>query len=91
MTAYDSELSRLVDQLNRATAGKKSGEKTAIDQILALAVDRNASDVILVAESPVAMRIKGSLTTSHGRVAVSPLLSEEIRSMLLPLLTVARS
>ena len=83
MAAYGSELSRLVDELNRSTAAARTGEGASIDRLLALAVQRGASDVILVAGSGVALRVKGSLTQPGGK----PLSSEELRSLLLPLLT----
>jgi twitching motility protein PilT len=83
MAAYGSELSRLVDELNRSTAAARTGEGTSIDRLLALAVQRGASDVILVAGSGIALRVKGSLTQPGGK----PLSSEELRSLLLPLLT----
>src|SRR5580700_4955439 len=83
MAAYGSELSRLVDELNRSTAAARTGEGTSIDRLLALAVQRGASDVILLAGSGIALRVKGSLTQPGGK----PLSSEELRSLLLPLLT----
>jgi twitching motility protein PilT len=83
MAAYGSELSRLVDELNRSTAGTRTGEGASIDRLLALAVQRGASDVILVAGSGIALRVKGSLTQPGGK----PLSSEELRSLLMPLLT----
>jgi twitching motility protein PilT len=83
MAAYGSELSRLVDELNRSTAATRTGEGASIDRLLALAVQRGASDVILVAGSGIALRVKGSLTQPGGK----PLSSEELRSLLLPLLT----
>jgi twitching motility protein PilT len=83
MAAYGSELSRLVDELNRSTAAARTGEGASIDRLLALAVQRGASDVILVAGSGVALRVKGSLTQPGGK----PLSAEELRSLLLPLLT----
>jgi twitching motility protein PilT len=83
MAAYGSELSRLVDELNRSTAAARTGEGTSIDRLLALAVQRGASDVILVAGSGIALRVKGSLTQPGGK----PLSSEELRGLLLPLLT----
>jgi twitching motility protein PilT len=83
MAAYGSELSRLVDELNRSTTASRTGEGASIDRLLALAVQRGASDVILVAGSGVALRVKGSLTQPGGK----PLSSEELRSLLLPLLT----
>ncbi len=83
MAAYGSELSRLVDELNRSTAATRSGENASIDRLLALAVQRGASDIILVAGSAIALRVKGSLTPAAGK----PLSSEDLRSSLLPLLT----
>ena len=69
MAAYGSELSRLVDELNRSTAATRTGEGASIDRLLALAVQRGASDVILVAGSGIALRVKGSLT-QPGRQAI---------------------
>ncbi len=57
MAAYGSELSRLVDELNRSTTATRVGENASIDRLLALAVQRGASDVILVAGS--AHRVAG--------------------------------
>ena len=83
MAAYGSELSRLVDELNRSTPATRTGENASIDRLLALAVQRGASDVILVAGSGIALRVRGSLAPPAGK----PLSSEELRSLLLPLLT----
>jgi twitching motility protein PilT len=87
MAAYGSELSRLVDELNRSTTATRIGENASIDRLLAIAVHRGASDVILVAGSAVALRIRGSLTAAGAK----PLSSEDIRSLLLPLLTARQS
>jgi len=87
MAAYGSELSRLVDELNRSTAATKTGENASIDRLLALAVQRGASDILLVAGSAIALRVKGSLTPAAGK----PLSAEELRSLLLPLLTTHQS
>ncbi len=70
MAAYGSELSRLVDELNRSTAATRTGENASIDRLLALAVQRGASDILLVAGSAIALRVKGSLhqlPASHCR------------------------
>jgi twitching motility protein PilT len=86
MDEHGSELSRLVDELNRAAAGAKSGEKRSIDQLLASAVHGNASDIILVAGSPATLRVNGALMADSG-----PSLSAEvIRGLLLPLLTASQ-
>jgi twitching motility protein PilT len=83
----ENELSRLVDQLNRsATSTAKSGDKRSIDQLLAVAVQSHASDIILIAGSPATLRVNGALAADPG-----PLLSaENIRAMLLPLLAPAQ-
>src|ERR1700760_2489665 len=82
MAAYGSELSRLVDELNRSTT-TRTGDNASIDRLLALAVHRGASDLILVAGSTIALRVRGSLTSAAGK----PLACEDIRSLLMPLLT----
>jgi twitching motility protein PilT len=111
MGTYDSELSRLVDELNRSAPSKAaertsasrldsdvisletpvkervSADRLSLDSLLNFAVQRYASDMILVAGSPVAFRINGTLSTS----AAKPISSEEIRALLLPLLTVEQS
>lgn len=87
MVAYENELSRLVEQLNRSTTGARTGESTSLDQLLQLAVQRNASDILLVAGTAIAMRIRGALTSAAG----APMSSEDIRSLLLPLLSAAQS
>ncbi|AXC14819.1 Twitching motility protein PilT [Acidisarcina polymorpha] len=87
MSAYESELSRLVDELNRSVPGVRSGERTSLDQLLALAAQRNASDMILVVGSAIALRVNGGLSAAAGK----PLTHEDIRGMLLPLLTTDQS
>jgi twitching motility protein PilT len=82
MGEYESELSKIVDQLNRSATSGRSSEKRALDQLLALAFRRNASDVILVAGSPVTLRVNGALASDGG----APLSAEDIRGILLPLL-----
>ncbi len=83
MGEYESELSRIVDQLNRSANSGRLSEKRSIDQLLAVAFRRNASDVILVAGSPVTLRVNGALAPDTG----PPLSAEDIRGILLPLLT----
>ena len=83
MVESQSELSRLVDQLNRAATAAKSTDKRSLDQLLAIAFQRSASDIILVAGSPVTLRVNGALTPETG----PPLSAEDIRDLLLPLLT----
>jgi Tfp pilus assembly pilus retraction ATPase PilT len=85
MAAYENDLSRLVEELNRSTPGAKSAERSSLDQLLTLAAQRDASDVLLVVGSVITLRIHGVLTPA----ATKPLSSDEIRSLLLPLLTSA--
>jgi twitching motility protein PilT len=87
MAEYESELSKLVDQLNRSATNGKASERRSLDQLLTVAIRRNASDIILVAGSPVTLRLNGALTPD----TTTPLLSEDIRNLLLPLLTPAQS
>jgi twitching motility protein PilT len=88
MKPYDQELAKLVEQMNRASrsTGKASlepvGDSGALDEVLSAAVRLNASDIILVANTPVAMRISGGLTLSPGE----PLSGDGIRNWMLPLL-----
>jgi twitching motility protein PilT len=92
MSGYDNELSRIVEELNRAVPGARSPERRAphlvvpvsagLDKLLGVAVRDNASDVLLVTGSAVAMRINGALTPAAGPV----LTSEDISNLILPLL-----
>jgi twitching motility protein PilT len=84
MVEPENELSRLVDELNRsATTGVRSGEKRSIDQLLTVALQSTASDLILVAGSPATLRVNGALIADSGPV----MSAEGIRGLLLPLLT----
>jgi len=90
MGEYDSELSKIVAELNRAAPSQKSApgalrtpESTAsLDKVLQQAAGRNASDILLVAGAPVMLRVTGNLTTVPG----APLDAEDVRSLVLPLL-----
>ena len=82
MVEHQSELAKLVDQLNRSATSARSSEKRSLDQLLAFASQRHASDMILVAGSPATLRINGTLTPDVGQ----PLSPEDIRDILLPLL-----
>src|SRR5271166_675632 len=68
MDEHENELSKLVDQLNRAATAVKTGEKRSIDQLLATAVQNHASDIILVAGSPATLRVNGELIADSGQV-----------------------
>jgi twitching motility protein PilT len=52
MSVYESDLSRLVDELNRSMPGTKT-DRTSLDTLLGLAAEQDASDVILVAGSAI--------------------------------------
>jgi twitching motility protein PilT len=76
MAGYDNELSRIVEELNRAATGSRTHERRApqlvpvsasLDQLLSYAAKNNASDVLLVTGSAVAMRVNGALTPAAGR------------------------
>jgi twitching motility protein PilT len=54
-----------------------------LDQLLILAAQRHASDLLLVANSPAALRVNGALSGGIGQ-NLSP---AELRSILLPILT----
>jgi twitching motility protein PilT len=93
MTDHESELSRLVEELNRSTAVSRStpgpgqADRTSIDSLLTLAAQRGASDIILVAGSGVGLRINGAWTTATNK----PTSAEDIRTLLLSLLTTEQS
>ena len=95
MAGYDSELSRIVEELNRASQGTRAAERrtphlvaasASLDHLLAYAAKHNASDVLLVTGSAVAMRVNGSLTPATGPV----LSSDDISGLVLPLLEPAQ-
>lgn len=87
MSEYEGELVRLVDQLNRSASETKAHEKTTLEKILSIAVERRASDLILVAGSPVTLRVNGALTAAAGPV----ISAAELRGVLLPILTPSQS
>ena len=83
MGEYEGELNRLVDELNRSARRERSDDKTVLDQLLAAAGQRNASDLLLVAGSAVILRVNGALTPGVGRV----MSDADLRGLLLPILT----
>jgi twitching motility protein PilT len=88
MSEYDSELSKIVAELNRAapsqkTAAARMPESTAsLDKLLHTAASRNASDVLLIVGAPVMLRVNGVLATGGA----GALEAEDVRSLVLPLL-----
>jgi twitching motility protein PilT len=85
---YDQTLSELVGELNshqNKTVPPADSRRTPVDlaQLLTVARDRSASDILLVAGAPAAMRCDGHLTFV-GRELLPP---EEIQRLVLPLLS----
>jgi len=87
MPAYESDLSQIVYELNRSAPEIVSDKSASLDKLLALALEQGASDIILVAGAPIALRINGSLALATNK----PLSADELRAMLLPLLTAAHA
>jgi twitching motility protein PilT len=88
MAVFEDDLSLLVHELNSSAGGAKTvAAKTELrgmlDGLLSQAAARGASDVILVAGAPITIRVNGALVAGAGKV----LSAEELRGMLLPLLT----
>jgi twitching motility protein PilT len=89
---YEDELAQIVAQLNRAAPATRalrpeSGQSSAtLDQLLVYATKRGASDLLLIVDAPVTLRVNGALTPVAGQV----LGAEDTRNLLLPLLTAAQ-
>jgi twitching motility protein PilT len=100
---YPDDLEQIVAELNQAATGSRdlrpdtlpkphsntgaSAGLSSLDQLLALAVRRAASDLLLIAGAPVTLRIGGALAPATG----PPLGGEEARNLLLPLLSQVQS
>ena len=95
MPEFDDELSQIVAQLNRAAPSQQRSvsaprgpQSTAsLDQLLATAAARHASDVLLIAGAPAMFRVTGALTP----VSSATLDAEDVRSLVLPLLEPAQA
>lgn len=102
MPYYEKELAQIVAELNRAAPATRDAAGSAfetapaqtpsvqnlesLDQLLEYAVRQGASDVLLIAGAPIAMRVGGILSPANG-----PLLeAEDTRSLLLPVLAPAQ-
>jgi twitching motility protein PilT len=89
MAGYDNELEQIVAELNRAAPGSRAAQPglpqstASLDQLLSYAAGRSASDLLLIAGAPVALRIDGKLNPSAGPT----LEADDTRNLLLPLLT----
>jgi twitching motility protein PilT len=87
MSEYDSELSKIVAELNRAAPGNKPASRlpdatASLDKLLSFATARGASDVLLIAGAPAVLRVNGALAPGSG----PPLEADDVRSLVLPLL-----
>ena len=93
MPGYENQLTEIVAELNRAVPGARDSRPNiaenlaSLDAVLAHAVRLGASDLLLIADVPVTMRIAGTLSHSSG----PPLTAEGTRNLLLPLMTSAQS
>lgn len=87
MAGFENELSELVYELNRSTTVVKSQDRTRLDALLKQAVEQRASDVVLVAGAAMTLRVNGHLTVGAGKA----LADEDIRDLLLPLLSVPQA
>ena len=84
MGEYEGELNRLVYELNRSARRERTEEeKGLLDQLLSTAVQRGASDLLLVAGSPAVLRIHGALAPGIGRM----LSDNDLRGLLMPILS----
>jgi len=102
---YPDELAQIVAELNRTAhvdnspkpragapaANLGATNSSSLDQWLALAVRRAASDLLLIAGAPVTLRIAGQLAPAAGPPLGAPLEAEEARNLLLPLLSLTQS
>jgi twitching motility protein PilT len=85
---YENELSQIVAKLNRTVPDARDPQRpvavdlSSFDALLAEAVRRGASDLLLIADVPATLRIAGVLAQS----ASAPLTAEDTRGLLLPLL-----
>ena len=95
MGEFDTELSKIVAELNRAAPSQKSAhapgrgsEATAsLEKLLHTAATRGASDVLLIAGAPVMFRVTGGLVQGPG----AALEAEDVRSLVVPLLEPAQA
>src|ERR1700727_678784 len=93
MPGYENQLTEIVAELNRAVPGARDSRPNiaenlaSLDAVLAHAVRLGASDLLLIADVPVTLRVGGALSHSTG----PPLSGDATRNLLLPLMTPAQS
>ncbi|HEX5431165.1 MAG TPA: type IV pili twitching motility protein PilT, partial [Bryobacteraceae bacterium] len=91
---YGNELEQIVAELNRAATGPRellpgsAANLASLDRLLEIAARRGASDILLIADAPVALRIGGAISVLNP---ANPLNGEDTRNFLLPLLSPAQS
>ncbi len=100
--SYDDELSSIVAELNRSAPSGKipshpappqpslppRNDTLALDRLFAHAVNRGASDLLVIAGTPVTLRIAGALTPAPNLAINAPALrAEDTHSLLLEILT----
>jgi twitching motility protein PilT len=90
VSAYDPRLANIVAELNRSAAGTANttvpADTSSIDRILQQATKREASDVLIIAGTPVVLRTNGTLSPLPG----AALTSDETKELLLSVLTGAQ-
>ena len=98
MPGYENDLEQIVAELNRAAPGARETKPETpvslsppdlafLDEILIQAVRQGASDLLLIADVPLTLRIGGALSHANG-----PALSaDKTRTLLLPLMSPAQS
>jgi twitching motility protein PilT len=89
MPGYDPQLANIVAELNRSSPARPApspAEASALDPLLAHAVRLGASDVLVIAGTPVTLRIAGALSAAAG----ATLSAEDTRRILTALLTPAQ-
>lgn len=94
MAGFGNKLEQIVAELNRAAPSARESpaafaqaDMASLDAILAHAARLGASDLLLIADVPVTLRVSGALSHSTG----SPLTADDTRNLLLPLLSPAQS
>jgi twitching motility protein PilT len=99
LQGYENQLAQIVAELNRAVPGARDFRQddaenlvsldalASLDAVLTHAVRLGASDLLLIADVPVTLRVQGVLSHSTG----PPLSAEGTRNLLLPLLTPAQN
>jgi twitching motility protein PilT len=79
----NSDLDRVVGELNALASSSASGRRSdALERWLEILVERQGSDLLLVAGAPPSVRVEGRITSLAG----PPLCSEDVEEAVLPAL-----